>query len=146
MLVEVSKNWKLLNNWTTIILTDVVWYLTVVLIFIFLMVRDVDTFSCVFWPAAFLHGGKCLFRSSGHFLISVFVGFLSSSCMTSLYILDIRKLWEIMKYREAQHSAVHGVTKGQTWLSNWTTTTSPYRIHCLQISSPIRQATISFCW
>ena len=144
MLLGVSKNWTLLNNWTTIILMDVVWYLTVVLILIFLMVRDVDIFLCVFWPAAFLHGGKCLFRSSGHFKISAFVGFLTSSCMTLSYILDIRKLWEIMKYREAQHSAVHRATKCQTWLSNWTTT-SPYHIHCLHISFPIWQATISFC-
>ena len=137
LFMGVSKSWILLNNWTTIFLIDVMWYLNVVLIFIFLVVRDVDIFSYIFWPTAFLHGGKYLFRSSGQFSISVFVGFLTSSCMTSSYILDISKLWEIMKYREAQHSAVHGVTKCQTWLSNWTTTTSPCHIHCLQISSPI---------
>ena len=30
--------------------------------------------------------------------------------------------WEIVKGREAWCAAFHGVTKNQTWLSNWTTT------------------------
>ena len=34
------------------------------------------------------------------------------------------KLQEIVKDREAWHAAVHGVSKRQTGLSNWTTTTS----------------------
>ena len=38
--------------------------------------------------------------------------------------MDMRlsKLWEIVKDREAWHAAVHGVTKNQTWISDWTTT------------------------
>ena len=36
--------------------------------------------------------------------------------------MSLRKLREIVKDREAWHAAVHGVTKSQTWLSNWTTT------------------------
>ena len=35
----------------------------------------------------------------------------------------LRKFWEIAKDREAWHAAVHGVTKSQTQLSDWTTTT-----------------------
>ena len=34
---------------------------------------------------------------------------------------NLSKLWEMVKDKEAWHSAVHGVTKSQTWLSNWTT-------------------------
>ena len=37
--------------------------------------------------------------------------------------MNLRKLWEIVKDRDAWHAAVHGVTKSQTQLSNCTTTT-----------------------
>ena len=37
--------------------------------------------------------------------------------------MSLSKLQEIVKDREAWHSAVHGVTESQTQLSNWTTTT-----------------------
>ena len=36
--------------------------------------------------------------------------------------MSLNKLWEIVKDREAWLSVVHGVTKSQTQLSNWTTT------------------------
>ena len=32
--------------------------------------------------------------------------------------MSLSKFWEIVKFREAWHAAVHGVTKGQTHLSN----------------------------
>ena len=35
--------------------------------------------------------------------------------------VNLNKLWEIGKDREAWRAAVHGVTKSQTRLSNWTT-------------------------
>ena len=34
--------------------------------------------------------------------------------------MDLRKLWEFVIDREAWHAADHGVTKSQTWLSDWT--------------------------
>ena len=34
--------------------------------------------------------------------------------------MNLSKLWEMVKNREAWRAAVHGVTKSQTWLSNWT--------------------------
>ena len=34
--------------------------------------------------------------------------------------MNLSKLLELVIDREACHAAVHGVTKSQTWLSNWT--------------------------
>ena len=43
--------------------------------------------------------------------------------------MNLTKLREIVKDREAWHAAVHGVTKSRTWLSSWTSTSpSVYQI------------------
>ena len=36
--------------------------------------------------------------------------------------MNLRRLLETVKYREAWTAVVHGISKGYTWLSNWTTT------------------------
>ena len=40
--------------------------------------------------------------------------------ITDLMDMSLSKLWEIVKGREAWHAAVHGVTKSQIWLNDWT--------------------------
>ena len=42
--------------------------------------------------------------------------------ITSSIDMSLSKLRERVKNRESWHAAVHGVTKGRTWLSNWITT------------------------
>ena len=41
--------------------------------------------------------------------------------ITNLIDMNLSKLWEVVKDREAWRAAVHGVTKSWTQLSDWTT-------------------------
>ena len=49
--------------------------------------------------------------------------------ITDLMNMILSKLPEMVKDRETWHAAVHGVTKSQTWLSNWKITTAGKKIH-----------------
>ena len=42
--------------------------------------------------------------------------------ITNSMDMNLSKLQKIVEDREAWHATVHGVTKSQTWLSDWTTT------------------------
>ena len=73
------------------ILTSVRWYLIVVLIIITLIISDVEHFFHVSAGHLLSSLVKCLFRSSAHFSIGLFVSLLLN-CMSYLYILEIKPL------------------------------------------------------
>ena len=55
--------------------------------------------------------------------------------ITNSMDMNMSKLQEIVKNRVAWHAAVHGVTKSQAQLGNWTTTKVTSRVHFVWVTS-----------
>ena len=76
------------------ILTGVKWNLSVVLICISQMIKDVEHFFRCFSAIRYSSGENSLFSSEPQFLMGLF-GFLESNFLISLYILDISPLSDL---------------------------------------------------
>ena len=61
--------------------------------------------------------------------------------ITNSMDMNLGELWEIVRDREAYHAIFHGIMNNQTWLGDWTTTTtlSKYFIYAIKYIAHYQQ-------
>ena len=66
--------------------------------------------------------------------------------ITDSIYMSLRKLWELVKVRQAWCAAVHGVTKSWTWLSEWTELNLALGSALKLLLSPTTEILITGCY
>ena len=88
--------------------------------------QKLQYFGCLMWGADSLEKTVMLGKIESRRRGQQKMGWLDD--ITNSMDMSLRRLQEIVKDREAWRAVVHEVGKRQTWLSDWTTTTTVFSV------------------